>query len=375
VSNPAGEGPVYLDSGSAEPLHPAAREVLLAAYDRGYADPRRLHGPGRDARLLLDNAREVVAEALGVRRDEVTFTASGTEAVHRGLLGLAAARSSTGRRITHTAVEHQSVFHAAHWWGGEPDVVAVDHSGRVDPARLARRAEGAAVVAVQSANHEVGTLQPIEGLDVGAPVFVDACASMGRLPLPPGWSALAGSAHKWGGPPGIGVLLVRKGAGWASPFPGDDRIDERASGFENVPAALAAAAALQAVVAERDEVGARQRDLVALIRDRVALIEGADVLGDSDDRLPHLVTFAFHRLDGEALAGELDRLGLGTASGSACAASTLEPSRVLDALGGLDALTHGNLRVSLTRTTARADVERLLDVLPGVVARLRAELS
>jgi cysteine desulfurase len=373
VSNPEAVGPVYLDSASAEPLHPAAREVLLAAFARGYADPRRLHGPGRDARLLLDNAREVVAGTLGVRRDEVTFTASGTEAVHRGLLGLAAARTRVGRRITHTAVEHQSVFHAAHWWGGDPDVVAVDHAGRVDPARLARRAAGAAVVAVQSANHEVGTLQPVDELEVEAPVFVDACASMGRLPLPSGWSALAGSAHKWGGPPGLGVLVVRKGAGWASPFPGDDRIDERGAGFENVPAALAAAAALQAVTAERAEVGARQRDLIALIRERVSLIPGADVLGDPDDRLPHLVTFAFHHLDGEALVTELDKVGFGAASGSACAASTLEPSRVLGALGGLDALTHGNLRVSLTRATTRADVERLLAVLPGLVERLRAE--
>jgi cysteine desulfurase len=375
VSIQGGDGPVYLDAASSEPLHPAARSVLLAAYERGYADPRRLHHPARDARLLLDNARDVVAEALGVRRDEVSFTASGTEAVHRGLLGLAAARERTGRRITHTAVEHQSVFHAAHWWGGEPDVVAVDHLGRVDAGRLTRRGEGAAVIAIQTANHEVGTLQPVDEVDGEAPVFVDACASMGRTALPRRWDALAGSAHKWGGPAGVGVLLVRKGARWSSPFPGDDRIDERSTGFENVPAALAAAAALQAVVAERAEVDARQRELIALVRERVALIPGADVLGDPEERLPHLVTFAFRHLDGEALVTALDKAGFGAASGSACAASTLEPSRVLGALGGLDALTHGNLRVSLTRETTRADVERLLALLPATVAELRGTLG
>lgn len=365
---------VYLDSAGSEPLHPAAREVLLAAHERGYADPRRLHGPGRDARLLLDNARSVVAESLGVRRDEVTFTASGTEAVHRGLLGLAAARADAGRQIVHTAVEHQSVFHAADWWG-EPSVVAVDHVGRVDPARVAARAATAAVVAVQAANHEVGTLQPaIESLPESVPLFVDACASMGRLTLPPRWDAVAGSAHKWGGPAGVGVLLVRKGARWESPFPGDDRVDERGSGFENVPAALAAAAALQAVVAERAATNARQAALIDLVRARVAELPGVEVLGDPVERLPHLVTFAFEHLDGEALVTALDKAGFGVASGSACGASALEPSRIVAALGDLDALTHGNLRLSLTRETTQEDVKSFLDVLPGVVADLRSQL-
>jgi len=353
----------YLDSASAEPLHPAARETLLAAYDRGYADPRRLHGPGRDARLLLDNARAVVAECLGVRADEVTFTSSGTEAVHRGLLGL----RRPGTPVTLSAVEHSSVAHAAAW-AGEPVEVAVDRRGRVDPAISAP--EG--VVAVQSANHEVGTLQPLAALDLGVPLFVDACASMGRLPLPDRWDAVAGSAHKWGGPPGVGVLVVRKGVRWVNPFPGDDRVDERASGFENVPAALAAAAALRAVVAERDEVNARQHALVDRIRAAAAAVPDVEVVGDPVDRLPHLVTFSCLYVDGEALVTELDRRGYGVASGSACTASTLTPSRVLEAMG---VLTHGNVRVSLTRDTTAEEVDGFLAALPEVVRDLRAQVG
>lgn len=152
-------GPTYLDSASSEPLHPAARATLLAALDQGYADPRRLHGPGRTSRLLLDNARAVVAEALGVRADEVTFTSSGTDAVHRGLLGLHRARARVGDAIVHTAVEHSSVLHAAAWAPGEHRSVPVDAQGRVgaDDVIAASGAGPTAVVAVQSANHEVGT--------------------------------------------------------------------------------------------------------------------------------------------------------------------------------------------------------------------------
>jgi cysteine desulfurase len=195
---------------------------------------------------------------------------------------------------------------------------------------------------------------------------------MGRLPLPPGWAAAAGSAHKWGGPAGVGVVVVRKGTRWVNPFPGDDRIDERAAGFENVPAALAAAAALQAVVAERGETGARQHALIDRIRRAAAEIPDVEVVGAPDDRLPHLVTFSCLYVDGEAIVTELDKRGYGVASGSACTASTLAPSHVLEAMG---VLTHGNVRVSLTRDTTEADVDGFLAVLPDVVREIRARVG
>jgi cysteine desulfurase len=369
-----------LDAASSTPLHPAAREALLAALDAGYADPRRLHGPGRTARLLLDNAREVVASCLDARPDEVTFTPSGTHAVHLGLLGLASGRSRAGRGLVVSNVEHAAVRHAADWAGAACADAASDRLGRVTPEAVLdaadRLGEPVAAVAVQSANHEVGTVQPVA--DVAArlgdvPLFVDACASLGHLPLPPGWATAAGSAHKWGGPAGVGVLLVRKGTRWRPPFPADDRADERATGFENVPGALAAAAALQAVTAERESVGASRHALVDRIRERVAAeVPDVEVVGDPVDRLPHLVTFSCLYVDGEALVTGLDRLGYGVASGSACTAATRSPSHVLEAMG---VLTHGNVRVSLDRTTTAAEVEGFLDALPGVVAAIRAELG
>ncbi|NPC95470.1 aminotransferase class V-fold PLP-dependent enzyme [Nocardioides sp. zg-DK7169] len=367
--------PRYFDSASSEPLHPAAREVLLAALDRGYADPRRLHPPARASRLMLDNAREVVAECLGARPDEVSFTASGTEAVHRGLLGLLRGRRRAGDRLVHAAVEHSAVLHAAAWAGGEHVSVPVDRHGRVSPDDFvaACAGPGVAVAALQAANHEVGTCQPVAEVAsrIGeVPLLVDACASAGRVPLPAGWAVAAASAHKWGGPAGVGVLAVRKGARWRNPFPGDDRVDERTAGFENVPAALAAAAALRAVVEERAEVGARQRALLDRIRHGVQVVPDVEVVGDPEDRLPHVLTFSCLYVDGEALVDRLARHGFAVASGSACTASSLEPSHVLTAMG---ALTHGNVRLSLTRDTDEADVERFLEVLPGVVAGIRAE--
>ncbi|HLN76570.1 MAG TPA: aminotransferase class V-fold PLP-dependent enzyme, partial [Nocardioidaceae bacterium] len=330
-------------------------------------------------RLLLDNARAVTASCLGVREDEVTFTSSGTQAVHLGILGLLRGRSRVDKRLVHSAVEHSAVMQAGRWWsenaGGTTDAVGVDHQGRVSPTEVASTlSQGAGALAVQSANHEVATVQPLDRIyqvaaEHGVPVFVDFAASAARLDLPPGWSAAAASAHKWGGPAGVGLLLVRKGSRWRPPFPVDDRADARVSGFENVPAVLATAAALQARLSEREEVNARQFALVDRIRHRVAAaVPDVEVVGDPAERLPHLVTFSCLYLDGEALVTELDREGFGVASGSACTASTLTPSHVLAAMG---ALTHGNVRVSLTRDTTEDEVDRFLAVLPGVVAQLR----
>jgi cysteine desulfurase len=363
---------VYLDSASGEALHPAAQQAFAAALEAAYADPRRLHHAGRAARLVLDNARAATAEALGVRPEEVTFTSSGTEAVQRGLLGLHRGALRRGDTVVHTAVEHSAVLHAAAWSGAPTRAVPVDETGRVRLDDL--EADGASVIACQSANHEVGTLQPVAEVVERAgeiPVFVDACASAGRLELPEGWSALAASAHKWGGPAGVGVLVVRRGARWDDPFPEDERAAEHQTGFENVPAILAAAAALQAVVAERDAENVRQHSLVGWIRRVVGALPDVEVVGDPSDRLPHLVTFSCLYVDGEALVTELDRLGFEVASGSACTASTLEPSHVLAAMG---ALTHGNARVSLGSDTTEEDVERFLEVLPGVISDLRAQV-
>ncbi|MER6293071.1 cysteine desulfurase/sulfurtransferase TusA family protein [Streptomyces althioticus] len=372
----------YFDAASAAPLHPVARQALLASLDEGWADPARLYKEGRRARLLLDAAREAAAEAVGCRPDELVFTPSGTAAVHTGIAGALAGRRRTGHHLIVSAVEHSSVLHAAEVHrdgGGTVTEVAVDRSGAVRPSELAGALRpDTALACLQSANHEVGTLQPVaEAAEAcraaGVPLLVDAAQSLGWGPVEGGWSLLAASAHKWGGPSGVGLLAVRKGVRFAPQGPRDERESGRVPGFENLPAIVAAAASLRAVRAEAAQEAARLRELTDRIRARVPeLVPDVEVVGDPERRLPGVVTFSCLYVDGETVLHELDRAGFSVSSGSSCTSSTLTPSHVLRAMG---VLSEGNVRVSLPPGTEERDVERFLDVLPGVVAGVREKLG
>ncbi|WP_418956636.1 cysteine desulfurase/sulfurtransferase TusA family protein [Streptomyces tritici] len=372
----------YFDAASAAPLHPVARQALQAALDEGWADPARLYREGRRARLLLDAARETAAEAVGCRPDELVFTPSGTRAVHSGIAGALAGRRRIGSRLVVSAVEHSSVLHAgeAHEAaGGSMAQVPVDRYGAVDPEVFAGAlTPDTALACLQSANHEVGTEQPVAEVagacrEAGVPLLVDAAQSLGWGRVPEGWSLLTGSAHKWGGPAGVGLLAVRKGVRFAAQGPADERESGRAPGFENIPAIVAAAASLRAVRDEAAAEAVRLRALVDRIRTRVPeLVPDVEVVGDPLRRLPHLVTFSCLYVDGETVLAELDRSGFSVSSGSSCTSSTLTPSHVLRAMG---VLSEGNVRVSLPAGTSEQDVDRFLEVLPGVVAAVREHLG
>ncbi|MFF5341352.1 cysteine desulfurase/sulfurtransferase TusA family protein [Streptomyces althioticus] len=372
----------YFDAASGAPLHPVARQALMASLDEGWADPARLYKEGRRARLLLDAAREAAAEAVGCRPDELVFTPSGTAAVHTGIAGALAGRRRTGRHLIVSAVEHSSVLHAAEVHrdaGGTVTEVAVDRTGAVRPSEFAGALRpDTALACLQSANHEVGTLQPVaEAAEAcraaGVPLLVDAAQSLGWGPVEGDWSLLAASAHKWGGPSGVGLLAVRKGVRFAPQGPQDERESGRVPGFENLPAIVAAAASLRAVRAEAAQEAARLGELTDRIRARVPeLVPDVEVVGDPERRLPGVVTFSCLYVDGETVLHELDRAGFSVSSGSSCTSSTLTPSHVLRAMG---VLSEGNVRVSLPPGTEEGDVERFLDVLPGVVAGVREKLG
>jgi cysteine desulfurase len=373
--------PAYFDAASGAPLHPVAAEAMQAALDDGWADPARLTGPGRRSAVLLNAAREAVADCLSVRPDEVSFVASGVQALHQAVLGSLAGRRRLGGRLVHSAVEHSAVFKAADWHrasGGDVDEIGVDSLGRVDLEKFVDAANqpGVATAVLQAANHEVGTRQPIteavERLaEIGVPLVTDASHDLvyGRAPE----SALfTADARLWGGPAGVGLLVVRSGTRWKSPFPTDESESGRGAGTVNVPAIVGAAASLLATRTERDTEAVRLRGLVDTIRRRVPqTVPDSVVLGDAVDRLPHLVTFSCLYVEGEALLTELDRRGFAVSSGSSCTSDTLTPSHVLVAMG---ALTSGNVRVSLHPRVTEADVERFLAVLPAAVAEVRSHL-
>jgi cysteine desulfurase len=367
----------HFDAASGLPLGASARRALEAALDRGWADPARLHRDGRVARQLLDAARASVASRIGALPQEVTFTASGTAALHLAVLGLARGRARVGRVVVAGAVEHSAVLRAADWVaeGGDPVLVGVNPHAEVEVEAFAAAvaSPGVALACLQHANHEVGTLQPLAQVHAacraaGVPLVVDACASLGSLPAPSDWDVLAGSAHKWGGPAGVGILAIRTGTRWRSPLPTDEA--GRPAGFPDVAGAVAAATALEEAVAALDRTEAARRRLVGRLRAEVPrCAPDVMVLGPDSPRLPHLVGFTVLYADGEVLVGELDRAGFAVASGSACTADTRRPSHVLAAMG---AVTHGNLRVSLPPDVTDGDVDAFLAALPHAVDRARA---
>ncbi|MFC8361347.1 cysteine desulfurase/sulfurtransferase TusA family protein [Streptomyces griseorubiginosus] len=367
----------YFDAASSAPLHPVARQALLAALDEGWADPSRLYREGRRARMLLDAAREAAAEGVGCRPDELSFTSSGTQAVHLGVAGAAAGRRRVGRHLIVSAVEHSSVLHSAELF--DVTEVPVGRTGAVSPqAYVDALRPDTALACLQSANHEVGTVQPVGEVaeacrEAGVPLLVDAAQSLGWGPVEGPWSLLTGSAHKWGGPSGVGLLAVRKGVRFSPQGPADERESGRAAGFENLPAIVAAAASLRAVRAEAAQEAVRLRELTERIRARVPqLVADVEVVGDPERRLPGIVTFSCLYADGETLLHELDREGFSVSSGSSCTSSTLTPSHVLKAMG---VLSEGNVRVSLPFGAVSEEVDRFLEVLPGAVARVREKLG
>jgi cysteine desulfurase len=359
---------------------PAAREAFLAALDEGWADPRRLHSEGRRARLLLDGAREALAGVLGARTEEIDLAPSLTAALHGAVRTVAHGRRRAGAGVVVSAVERMAVLDAAAFVTATADgagrvVVPVDEAGRVDPDAMAAAlaAPGIALAAVQHANGEIGTLQPLASVHAaaraaGVPLLVDAGSSLGHAPIGDAWDVLAVDPADVGAVPGVAVLATRTGVRRSPVGPTDE--DRWFPGGVSVPAALSAAVAAQVAHARVAAGAVDPRDaLIARIRARVqAEVPAVDVAGPTAGRLPHVLTFSCLYVDGEAIVTELDRHGFAVASGSACTSATDQPSHVLAATG---CLSQGNVRLTLPVGTAAADVERFCDVLPSVVRAIR----
>jgi cysteine desulfurase len=361
----------YLDHASTSPLRPEARATMLAALQAPLADPSRIHEPGMAARVALEQAREVVAGAFGARPREVVLTSGASESIAAACWGAA----ERGARQVLSAVEHSAVRLAAEQHG-PTIVVGCDRTGRVDPAELLGAVDGdTAVVHVQLANHEVGTVQPAAEVvaacrERGVLVHVDAAQAAGRVPIDfgaLGADLVSISGHKLGGPAGTGVLLVRRGLRIRPLIVGGEQERARRAGLEDVVGALGLAAAVDAIDVSAE--AARQAALADGLRSALRAVDGVELFRHPTERLPHLVCAGISDIEPQAVLLGLDRRRIRAHSGSACASEGLEPSPVLEAMG-VDA--HRSLRVSVGWSTTEADVAAFAAALPTVVAELRA---
>lgn len=372
---------VYLDHASTSPARPQVVEAMVPWLGGG-GDPGRVHSEGRAARAAVEGAREQVAALLGVRPRAVVFTSGATEAVNAAVWG--ATRDRPGAPVLCAAVEHAAVRESSARAGAVE--IGVDATGRIDLDDLERLLDRPgptgppALVHCQWGNHEVATLQPVaEVVEAcrrrGVPVHVDAAAAAGHVPLALddlGADLVSVSAHKVGGPQGVGALVVREGTPVRALLHGGGQERERRSGTHNVAGIVGMAAAFDACAAQRSAEAARIR----LLRDRlvdglVASVPGCTESGDRATKVPGIASLLFEGIESEALLVLLDRVGVCATAASSCASGALEPSHVLAAMGVPRQLAAGSLRLSLGWTSTEADVDHALSVVPECVARLR----
>ncbi|HEX9177268.1 MAG TPA: cysteine desulfurase family protein [Mycobacterium sp.] len=381
--------PVYLDHAATTPMHPDAIEAMAAALAT-VGNASSLHTSGRAARRTIEESREALADKLGARPSEVIFTAGGTESDNLGVKGIYWARRDADprrRRIVTSAVEHHAVLDAVEWLaeheGAEVTWLPTEADGSVSPAALRdtlQRHDDVALVSVMWANNEVGTIMSVTELaavasEFDVPIHSDAVQAIGQLPVSfaeSGLSAMSIAAHKFGGPTGVGALLLRRDTACVPLLHGGGQERDVRSGTPDVAGAVGMAVAARLSV---DSLETHTEKLTAL-RDR--LIDG--VLGTVDDvalngprhaRLPGNAHFTFTGCEGDALLMLLDANGIECSTGSACTAGVPQPSHVLLAMGAGSAAARGSIRLSLGRTSVADDVDTVLDVLPAAVSRAR----
>ncbi|MFP5345675.1 MAG: cysteine desulfurase family protein [Actinomycetes bacterium] len=382
----------YLDHAATTPMLPAAVEAMTAELLRT-GNPSSLHTSGRKARRVVEESREQIADALCAGPSEVVFTSGGTEADNLAVKGLFWHRRDGDprrRRIVTSPVEHHAVLDTVEWLqeheGAEVDWVDVDGSGRIDldayRAALARDPGSVALVSVMWANNEVGTLQPVAEIveaahEVGVPVHSDAVQAVGAVPVDfaaSGLDAMTVTAHKLGGPVGVGALVLRRGVDLVPLLHGGGQERGVRSGTLDAPAIRAFAVAVDAAVAEQPvysvAVAALRDDLLSRI---LALVPDAEVTGGPDltARLPGLAHLLFPGCEGDSLLYLLDARGVECSTGSACQAGVPQPSHVLRAMGLDDARARGALRFSLGRTSTLADVDAAVAAIGPAVERAR----
>jgi cysteine desulfurase len=389
------EDSVYLDHAASTPMYPEAVAAMTEQLTQ-VGNPSSLHASGRAARRVVEESRETIAKALGCRPGEVVFTSGGTESDNLALKGLFWARRAQDprrTRILSSSVEHHAVLDPLHWLadheGADVELLPVDDQGRLDldalRAALERDPGTVALVSVMWANNEVGTIQPVREVVALAhahdvPVHTDAVQAVGQVPVDfagCGVDALTLTAHKAGGPYGVGALVVRRDLDVTPQLHGGGQERDIRSGTIDTPAIAGFATAVEIAVGRQDghaqRVARLRDDLVRRVRERVpdAQLNGDPEAGP-DHRLPGNAHLTFPGCEGDSLLMLLDARGIACSTGSACSAGVPQPSHVLLAMGRGDEQARGSLRFSLGHTSSEADVDALVEAIGPVVERARA---
>ncbi len=376
---------VYLDHAATTPMRPEVRAAMEPFFGESFANPSSVYRPAQAVRAALDSARDGIANCLGARSSEVVFTGGGTESDNAAIKGVALARRAAGRHLVTTSIEHHAVLHPLdelrEFFGYEVTVVPVSRNGLVDPDEIERALRpDTTLVSVMWANNEIGTIQPVAEIGArlrarGITFHVDAVQAAASLPIDLSSTPidlLSLSAHKFHGPKGVGVLYLRQGTPWHPLLTGGGQERNRRSGTENVAGIAGMAVALRLASEERATVSEHLRSLRDfLLEEILRRIPDTVLHGDRERRLPNNLNVSFRGVHGESLLVGLDLAGICASSGSACASGSLEPSHVLQAIGLSHDLARASLRLTVGRENTRPQMEHVIDVLTGLVARLR----
>jgi cysteine desulfurase len=376
---------IYLDHAATTQTRPEVVKAMLPYFTDTFGNASSIYSYGQEARGAVEEARTKVAELIGARSEEIIFTGGGTEADNYALKGVAYANERKGNHIITTSIEHRAVLEVCKFLesrGFKVTYLPVDEYGLVTPDDVKRAiTDKTILISIMHANNEVGTIEPVEEIckiarEAGVYFHTDAVQTVGHIPVNLDElkvDLLAISGHKFYGPKGVGVLYVRKGTKLVSFIHGGGQERKCRAGTENVPAIVGLSKAMELAGQETGKEAERQAYLRdKLIKGLLDKIDHIRVNGHPTKRLPNNVNVIVDFVEGESLLLSLDSEGICASTGSACGMASPEPSHVLLALGIPPEQAHGSLRFTLGRENTETDVERVLEVLPGIVARLRA---
>jgi cysteine desulfurase len=375
--------PIYMDYSATTPARKEVVEEMLPYLTENFGNPSSIYDLGKASRHAMDKARKKVADAIGAEENEIYFTSGGTESDNWALKGVAFANRKKGKHIITSSIEHHAVLHACSWLEGqgfELTYLPVDQYGMVSPGDLKNAIrEDTILISIMLANNEIGTIQPVEEIgriasEKGIYFHTDAVQAIGHVPIDVKKmkiDLLSLSGHKFGGPKGCGVLYIRKGVKIEALLHGGAQERKRRAGTENVPAIVGLGKAIELATGELEE------ENKTLLEMRERLIEGllkipkTHLNGHPTERLANNVNVTFEYIEGESLLLLLNAKGIFASTGSACNSTSLEPSHVLTACGVPHEIVHGSLRLSLGKMNTQEDLDRVLEVLPEIVQKLR----